>query len=52
VLEKFHRLGNFTVIDVKLAQRSANLLYVFKYIDGGGTVHKALLDARTGDVIR
>lgn len=52
VLDKFKDFGSFTVIDVKLARRDDDLIYVFKYIDSSGMVRIALLDARTGDLIR
>jgi uncharacterized membrane protein YkoI len=52
MLALFQQRGHATVLDVRLARSNQTLLYVFKYIDGTGTVRKSYFDARTGALVQ
>ena len=52
MLALFQQRGHATVLDVRLSRSNQTLLYVFKYIDGTGTVRKSYFDARTGALVQ
>ena len=52
MLALFQQRGHATVLDVRLSRSNQTLLYVFKYIDGAGTVRKSYFDARTGALVQ
>ena len=52
MLALFQQRGHATVLDVRLSRSNETLLYVFKYIDGAGTVRKSYFDARTGALVQ
>ena len=52
MLALFQHRGHATVLDVRLSRSNQTLLYVFKYIDGAGTVRKSYFDARTGALVQ